>query len=205
MTRKITIAAALCACCLMHSTAAKAGFDAHDWQLRLRGISVSPQESSSGTIPGEATADGAFVPEMDISYFLNDNFSFELILATSKHDMGWRPGALNLGSVWVLPPTLTAQYHFMPEQKFSPYAGAGINYTIFYNEDPGAFASVKYDNSFGYALQLGADYKLDIHWMLNLDVKKIFLNTDVSVNGGAVRADVDLDPWVIGAGVGYRF
>lgn len=58
---------------------------------------------------------------------------------------------------------------------------------------------------FLYALQVGADYKLDAHWLLNADVKKIFLNTDVSVNNGAVRADVDLDPWVFGLGVGYRF
>jgi outer membrane protein len=41
--------------------------------------------------------------------------------------------------------------------------------------------------------------------MLNMDIKKIYLNTDVSVNNGAVTADVDLDPWVFGVGVGYRF
>jgi outer membrane protein len=105
----------------------------------------------------------------------------------------------------VLPPTLLAQYHFMADKQFSPYVGAGLNYTVFYNVDPGAFTSVEYDNGFGYALQIGADYKLDEHWMLNADVKKIFLSTDVSVNNGAVRANVDLDPWVIGLGVGYRF
>jgi outer membrane protein len=119
--------------------------------------------------------------------------------------MGWQPGALDLGHVWVLPPTLTAQYHFMPAKVISPYVGAGLNYTLFYNVDPGSYSSVKYDSGFGYALQAGMDYKLDTHWMLNADVKKIFLNTDVSVNGGAVTADVDLDPWVIGLGVGYRF
>ncbi|HEX2753597.1 MAG TPA: OmpW family outer membrane protein [Alphaproteobacteria bacterium] len=54
-------------------------------------------------------------------------------------------------------------------------------------------------------MQAGLDYKLDDHWMLNVDVKKIYLNTDVSVNNGAVTADVDLDPWVFGVGVGYRF
>lgn len=112
---------------------------------------------------------------------------------------------IDLGDVWVLPPTLTAQYHFNNSTSFVPYLGAGINYTFFYNADPGAAASIKYDNGFGYALQAGADYKLDEHWMLNVDVKKLFLNTDASVNGGAVTADVDLDPWILGMGVGYRF
>lgn len=189
----------------MHGGAAHAEFNPHDWQLRFRAIDVSPQESSSGTIAGKATADSAVMPELDITYFLTDQFSFELILATSKHDIGWQPGGLDLGDVWVLPPTLTAQYHFMHDRQFSPYVGAGVNYTVFYNADPGAFNSVEYKNGFGYALQLGADYKLDANWMLNADVKKIFLNTDVSVNNGAVRADVDLDPWVFGLGVGYRF
>jgi len=203
--KKTLSAAALCALCCLHASSAHAGFDPHNWQLRLRAIDVSPQESSSGTIPGEATADSAIMPELDISYFFNDNISLELILATTKHDIGWQPGGLDLGDAWVLPPTLTAQYHFMADNQFSPYVGAGINYTLFYNVDPGAFNSVEYTNGFGYALQLGLDYKLDQHWMLNADVKKIFMDTDVSVNNGAVRADVDLDPWVFGLGVGYRF
>jgi outer membrane protein len=204
MKNTFTALALVAACCL-HGAPAKGDFDSHKWQVRLRAIDVAPDESSSGTIPGEATADSAVMPELDISYFFTDNFSLELILATTKHEMGWKPGNLNLGDVWVLPPTLTAQYHFMADKQFSPYVGAGLNYTFFYNADPGAFASVEYDNGLGYALQIGADYKLDEHWMLNADVKKIFLNTDVSVNNGAVRANVDLDPWVIGIGVGYRF
>lgn len=119
--------------------------------------------------------------------------------------MGEKGPNIDLGSVWVLPPTLTAQYHFNNETSFVPYVGAGVNYTIFYNDDPGAVSTIKYRNAIGYAFQTGVDYKIDQHWMLNVDVKKIMLNTDAEVNGGAVKADVDLDPWVIGFGVGYRF
>jgi outer membrane protein len=132
----------------------------------------------------------------------------ELILATTEHKAqgrGTLSGVPTLAKTWVLPPTLTLQYHFLPDAKIRPYVGAGINDTIFYNEDPGAAASIEYDNGFGYAFQAGADYMLDEHWMLNADVKKIFLNTDASVNNGAVTADVDLDPWVFGLGIGYRF
>lgn len=189
----------------LQSQPARAEFTPHDWQVRLRAISVSPDEDSATSNGGSITADSAVMPELDISYFFTENLSAELILATTKHNMGEVAPNIDLGDVWVLPPTLTAQYHFKNSTPFTPYVGAGINYTIFYNEDPGAAASIEYDNGFGYAFQAGADYMLDEHWMLNADVKKIFLNTDASVNNGAVTADVDLDPWVFGLGIGYRF
>ncbi len=96
----------------------------------------------------------------------------------------------------------------MPKERFSPYVGAGLNYTFFYDEDPAAgsaVTSIDYENSVGYALRAGVDYAVSDNWYVNFDVKKIFLSTDVSMNGGAITADVDLDPWLVGAGVGYRF
>ncbi len=203
--KKHIIISTLCAACLLASAPAKAEFNPHDWQVRLRGITVTPQESSDTSNSGKIHADSGVVPELDISYFFNENFSTELILATSKHSVKEVSPNVNLGSVWVLPPTLTAQYHFVNETPFTPYVGAGINYTVFYNADPGQMSSIKYRNGFGYAFQAGADYKLDQHWMLNADVKKIMLNTDAHVDGNTVTADVDLNPWVIGFGVGYRF
>jgi outer membrane protein len=40
---------------------------------------------------------------------------------------------------------------------------------------------------------------------VNLDVKKLWISTDVSINNGAINADVDINPWIVGVGVGYRF
>lgn len=173
-------------------------------------IAVTPAEDSTvSVIGGEAAVDNAYVPELDITYFFTDHIAAELILATAKHDVEARGSSLgpvvDLGDVWLLPPTLTAQYHFMPEGKIRPYVGAGINYTFFYNEDPGAVSTIDYDNGFGYALQVGTDVAIDDHWAVNFDVKKLWLNTDVTVAGGPVVADVDLDPWIFGVGVGYRF
>jgi outer membrane protein len=90
---------------------------------------------------------------------------------------------------------------------FSPYVGAGLNYTFFYREsDGGSITSINYENSFGYALQAGLDIGITDSWSLNIDVKKVFLDTDIVVNGGTINApDTDLDPWVIGIGFGYRF
>ena len=112
-----------------------------------------------------------------------------------------------MGSVWLLPPTLTLQYHFLPTSRFSPYVGAGLNYTIFYNEKKGALRSISYDDNIGYALQAGIDYAIAGAWSLNVDVKKLWLNTDVKANlgGTALKADVDINPWIFGVGLGYRF
>lgn len=95
----------------------------------------------------------------------------------------------------------------MPDEKISSYIGAGINYTIAYGESTGASVTdVSYSDEFGYAFQAGVDYAIDDKWSLNLDVKKVFVDTDISANNGSVNAkDTALDPWVIGVGFGYTF
>jgi len=180
---------------------------AGDIVIRARGIAMVPDEQtydhSIGSGHGELSNDA--VPEVDFSYFLTDNLALELIAATTKHDLTWQNPNLDAGSVRLLPPTLTLQYHFMPESRWSPYVGAGINYTFFYDSEPGQFNSVKYEDGFGYAFQAGFDYAISGPWSVNLDVKKIFLDTDISINNGANTSKAHLDPWVFGVGVGYRF
>ncbi len=198
---------------LAMDAAAQDGKTAGDIMLRGRIIGLLPDESSDVTvIGGKVDASNEWTGELDVSYFFTDNIAAELIAATTKHDMavkGSSSGNVDLGDVWLLPPTLTLQYHFMPKGVFSPYVGAGLTYAVFYNQDKAAgLRSVKYDNAWGYALQAGFDYSLGGNWYFNADVKKIFLNTDVTVTtntGTVVHADTDLDPWVVGIGVGYKF
>lgn len=59
--------------------------------------------------------------------------------------------------------------------------------------------------SVGFAAQVGMDYQIDDRWSLNLDIKKVFIEADASLNGGAITGEVDLDPWLFGIGVGYKF
>ncbi|WP_435622788.1 OmpW/AlkL family protein [Flagellimonas sp.] len=187
--------------------------DFSKWQFRLRGIVVTPDESADiEVIGGDASISTAFVPEFDISYFFDENWSVELILATAKHDVeatGTSVGDLDLGSVWLLPPTLTGQYHFTGGD-LVPYLGAGVNFTIFYGVDEGPVADdIDYDATLGFALQGGIDYMLNDKWFLNIDVKRLFLSTDATVDattalGATVGADVDINPWIIGFGVGIK-
>lgn len=198
------------------------------WMVRARVISVMPDEAgalSVGTtrLQGGVEIGDQYVPELDITYFFTRNIAAELILGVTPHDVKATnvtvPGALtnatvDLGDVWLLPPTLTLQYHFRNESRFKPYVGAGVNATFFFNEDAGPVADgIDYDPSFGPALQVGFDYDLDGQeggWALNVDVKKVWINTDVTVDfttalGARVNADVDIDPVIVGIGLGYKF
>ena len=193
-------------------------------EVRMRFLGVIPNESgelsAGGTsLPGNVELDSDLVPELDLTHKFNENVAAELILATSQHSVNTKEtggyissdGKENLGDVSLLPPTLMAQYHFKPDDYFQPYVGAGLNYTLFYNEGndlvDDTANSVDYDNSAGWALQAGFDVQLDSvsdRMALNVDLKKLYLNTDVSVNDGAVKADVDIDPLLFGVGISYE-
>jgi len=209
LTKAAGVFAALCI------TAAATGDawakDEGDLLVRLRGVGFfTDTDGTTNTLGGDAETSDATMPELDFTYFFTENIAAELILATFSHNVSVKnstSGDLDLGDVWTLPPVLTLQYHFMPKEQISPYVGAGINYTILYNAEAGhSVNSVNYSNEFGWALQAGVDYQLDDRWSLNFDVKKVFVETDISVNGGAITAnDTNLDPLAVSVGLGYRF
>lgn len=179
------------------------------FQVRVRAIDVAPDEKSTVNIGGNVDVGNAVMPEVDVTYFLTEKVGLELIAATSKHSLTYT-GNTDIGDTWVLPPTITLQYHPLrgTDSKFSPYVGAGLNYSMFYGEDEGAgFSALDVEGGVGYALQVGTDYWLNDHWGLNLDVKKVWLDVEADTNLGAtaVHTDVDLDPWIIGVGASYRF
>ncbi len=198
---------------------------ANPWQVRGRVITVMPDESADLSVAGAALGgdvdiDSSYVPELDITYFFTDKIAAELILGVTPHDVKATNVAavgganVDLGDVTLLPPTLTLQYHFKNDSKFTPYIGAGINYTLFFDENAGPVADdIDYDASFGGALQVGLDVDLDGKpggWLFNIDAKKIWINTDVTVDfssalGATVKADVDINPLVVGVGFGYKF
>lgn len=184
------------------------------WMIRGRALAVVPQESAKlrlGGAPivgGDVDISNSVVPELDISYFFTKNIAVELILGVTPHKVkgaGALAGA-QIGSAWLLPPTLMLQYHFTDFGAFKPYVGVGVNYTVFFNEKAkGGFTSFDLKDSFGFALQAGFDYMIDKNWGFNFDVKKIFLEPKVKVNNGLIAGKVKIDPWLIGAGVTYRF
>jgi len=187
--------------------------------LRVRLINVAPNDDSSQILDtGTSVAvDDAVVPEIDLTYMFNQNWGLEVIAATSPHDLSTENGALagaDAGEVWVLPPTLTLQYHFGFNQPIDFYAGLGLNYTLFYNYDLSAdleglgVTDIDFDGSLGLAGNLGVDFKINEKWIFNIDVKYIDIATEAELETGNTvldKLDVDINPLVASIGVGFRF
>jgi outer membrane protein len=196
--------------------------EAGDWIVRLRAIVVAPNEKTGTVQPSFATShtsvNDSVAPELDFTYMWTKHVGTELILATTKHHVSGRDALAPVGrlaSTWVLPPTLTLQYHFTGLGAFKPYVGAGINYTDFFNQSAAntpvgglAVTDLHISNQVGAAVQFGFDYMLDRHWGLNVDVKKLWLRPDYSAtvnNTIPVTGRANIDPWLVGGGVTYKF
>jgi outer membrane protein len=181
------------------------GIHAGDVLVRLRAISILPDVRTNNTLSAlNVDVNNATVPELDLTYMIRDYLGVELILGTSRHQLTSNLGGL--GGVNVLPPTLLLQYHFNHQGRVRPYVGAGINYTLFYNNGLHAGGQpISVDNhSFGPALQAGVDVQVAKNLFINADIKKIWMKTDASL-GGTSLGTLHIDPLVVGLGVGMKF
>lgn len=181
--------------------------EASPWLVRVRAVHLDPADKSTPVggagAANRLTIDSKTIPEFDISYFFSPNLAAELVLTyPQKHDV--LLDGKSIGTMKHLPPTLLAQYHFMPGAQVQPYVGAGLNYTTMSKVHIlGGNAGLEH-KSFGLALQAGADYRLDKNWSLNVDLKKVQIRSDVN-SGGAIISKVKIDPLLLAVGVGYRF
>ncbi|MBD9415774.1 outer membrane beta-barrel protein [Pseudomonas sp. PDM16] len=204
---------------------------AGDIIVRAGAVTVDPHEDSSDIWVGalgtnvsgtKATLDSDTQLGLNFAYMVTDHVGVELLAATPfSHDVGvsGMPGpyaGLNgkLGELKHLPPTLSVVYYPLEASSaFQPYVGAGINYTWFFDtkltseaEDKG-FSGLDLKDSWGLAAQIGMDYMLTDHLMVNAQVRYIDIDTEGTTNilGDKVKVDVDVDPFVYMVGLGYKF
>lgn len=197
--KKHAIAAALLGTVLCSAAMAQQATEG-PWMVRARAVHLN---SSNGDSTGLGLGiNNKWMPEVDISYFINKNVAVELIL-TVPQKQTLSAGGTAIGSFKHLPPTLTAQYHFTDLGAFKPYVGAGINYTRISSVNLPTGVTVD-RNSFGPALQVGVDIPVAKNLYLNFDVKKVFIRTDVS-SAGAKIGTFKIDPVLFGIGLGWRF
>jgi outer membrane protein len=145
------------------------GKEAGTVMVRLRALGVLPENKSSSTsLGGAVETTNQVAPEIDLSYFFTGHLAAELIAASTRHEVsasGTAIGHVDVGSTYVLPPTLTLQYHFMPHARISPYIGAGITVAWFYDTSPAGptVDKVGFDTAVGPTVQLGVDYNVTGH------------------------------------------
>lgn len=201
MANKILVAALITAGVLSSSVAqAQEG----PFMVRVRAVHVAFDNGQKDGLPGPIEAESRWIPEIDLSYFITKNIAAELVL-TYPQTVDITMAGANIGKIKALPPSLLVQYHFTDLGAFKPYVGLGVNYTLFFSRDNILNGAASVDrSSVGLAAQVGFDYMFNKNWGLNLDVKYIQMETDVSLNGSKIGT-LNLSPITAGVGVSYRF
>ena len=210
---------------MMTASPAYAQIDDSRVQVKLLGTYVAPDgeiTSLNTDIVGlpadtQTEANDNFVPTLSIEYFISPNFSIEAICCVTQHDVdaiAGLPGAELVSDAKVIPATFTAKYHFDLDG-VKPYVGAGATYFWWIDVDTGAAAadlgvsSTTLSDELGFVLQAGVDIPVNDNGLgFTLDAKRYFVDTTARWFVGdtlAIETEHKLDPWVVSAGVAYRF
>ncbi len=201
LLKKSLIVAALAAGSAVHA-------EDNQWLVRIRALNLAmDSQSTAEVLPADAiSVSDKVIPDINISYFFTSNWAAELVLTyPQEHDVEVA-GVGEIGSFKHLPPTFTIAYHFNEGGAFRPYVGAGFNYTLFMDDDMsvGGLPVTLEDDSFGEAYRIGFDWSFGDNMVLNLDVKKIMIGTDVYLDGAKIST-LDVDPLAVGVGIGWFF
>lgn len=198
--KKQTIVAAVLAAGAVSAAMAQTSGDS-PWVVRARAVHLD-MANKDGTGLG-LSVNNKTIPEVDVSYFFTPNMAAELVL-TVPQKQTVSMGGTSIGTFKHLPPSLLLQYHFTGLTGYKPYVGAGLNYTKITGVNLLSGGASLDDHSWGSAWQVGLDIPLDKNWSFNLDLKKVYIRTDVFV-GTANQGTLKLDPVLLGVGLGYRF
>lgn len=221
---KALLAGGLTALALLATPAAAQDTDGK-LQIKVLGTGVLPDGKITSVdtdivgLPADTQteANDNFVPTVAIEYFFTDQFSIETICCVTQHDVdavSGLPGAELVSNARLIPATFTAKYHFNFDG-FKPYVGAGPTYFLWIEDKPGAatiplgVTDTDLSDEFGFVLQAGFDVPInDKGFGLTVDAKRYFVDTTARWYAGdvlAIETEHKLDPWVLSAGVSYRF
>jgi outer membrane protein len=173
------------------------------YMMRVRALNMHVDNGNSPDVAGaKVEVNNKTFPEIDFVYNFTNNIAAELVLTyPQKHDVKLQGS--NIGSLKHLPPTLLLQYYFAPGATINPYVGAGVNYTRFMSVSlPPGITTNK--SSVGLAAQVGVDFEIAKNTFLNLDFKRVKIQSDIKVNGAKLTT-LKVDPNLVSVGIGWRF
>lgn len=179
-------------------------YEKGEWIFQA-GVGTVDPKSSNGDV---ASVDAGTSLILSGEYMITDNLGFEVLAAWPfSHDIKLAADGTKVAETQQLPPTFSLKYHFVKDGAFNPYLGAGLNYTLFFDEEttgPLAGTDLSLDDSFGVAAQAGFDYAISEWMMLNVEVRWMNIETDASLDGVFLET-VEIDPVVWGISLGWKF
>jgi outer membrane protein len=200
--KRIVSALALSAACAAFAAPALAQSQG-DWTFGAGIANVNPKSNNGTLAGGAATVSDETQLSLTVEYFIRDNLGIELLVATPfEHDVTIA-GVGYAGSTKQLPPTLSLNYHFPTNSKITPFVGIGVNYTTFF-EESSPLGVLNLDDSWGLALNAGADWQVSDNGALRLNVRYMDIETDAFLNGAAIGT-AEIDPVVVGVAYVHRF
>jgi len=167
---------------------------------------------SGNVIPGgTARATNNLTTIFDIGYNLSEHLSLIVMGGIPP-----RPYVIGGGTVTSLgklaavdfgPIILTAVYRLPQKGRFQPYAGTGVAHVFILGNHDAAVTKLKVHDNWGFALQAGAEFRLNKSWGLFVDYKRLWLrlNADGLLANAPVRARVTLNPDLVSAGLQFHF
>jgi outer membrane protein W/outer membrane protein OmpA-like peptidoglycan-associated protein len=194
-----------------------------DWLLRAGVHQINPDRNNlPDVLGGNVVLDKDETFSLDAEYMLTEHLGVDLFAPLyTSHDVQLKNTSLGnsakIGEVDLLAPILGLNWHFNPDGAIRPYLGIGANWSDFSGEELSttlvpARTRLDIDQAFGLAGRAGVDIGTHEHWFLNLDVRYVDLQTDVETDVPAGTGfttiplgEANIDPWIYGIAVGYRF
>ena len=155
--------------------------------------------------------DGDGAGTLSASYYINDNIAVEAWGAADKFSHRVRDGeGQKLGSVDAQPYAVSGQYHFrQADSTVRPFVGLGYyeqNFDGETAEPSGALAGqrIGVETAKGAMATAGVELNINPTWFARADVRYLQGDSDVKL-GGVKAGEAELDPVILGVGVGARF
>ena len=189
-----------------------------EWRLGGRALYVS-----AGATSGQVGDTGYNLKlssgpgvEFDATFSFSERFAAEFSVGATAlrlRAIAEECCSLDGGRVWFMPLTAMVQYHHPVYGEWDPYVGIGIGwwpafYSISSDLRGQGLRSLEFDGDAGFAFQIGVNYQLDNRWYANLDLRSTQIELEARAKTETedfppVR--LDISPFTIGLGFGYRF
>lgn len=153
-----------------------------------------------------------------VNVFWGNRVSTEFAIASYKPEATLRSSNPAIpaftGDLNMIPITAILQYHFMPDGRIDPYIGAGAAYVMFDNlnspSDVGGlgFSSIDFKDDVGLALNAGLSIDITPNFAIVGDAKYVPVKSSakaVYTTGPGEGTDIDINPFMISAGVQFQF